>query len=139
MTFAGPRAFARHMLSRGIAAQPLLGGLNAFGGIAMEGVLYRSGEWQVELVALMPGAVVPKHRHMRVDSVDLALGGDGVVVVGNREMRQQRRGRAEANLLRIGKGAWHEGAAGENGALYLSFQQWDGNPGLISEDWHAWK
>jgi len=138
MNFAGPRAFAKHMLAEGVQARPFIGPLHAFGGIALEGVLFRDGSWQIELVTLFPHAVVPKHRHLRVDSVDLALGGDGVVIVGDRLMPPAKRGSLPANLLRIGRGIWHEGSVGANGAQYLSFQQWDGEPGLISEDWQAW-
>lgn len=138
MNFAGTRAFARHMLSKGVSAQPFVGGLHSFGGIALEGILFRDGPWQVEMVALFPNAVVPKHKHNRVDSFDLALGGGGLVIVENRVMPQERRGAMAANLLHIGRGKWHNGHAGPDGAIYLSFQHWEGEPSLISEDWQAW-
>jgi quercetin dioxygenase-like cupin family protein len=137
--FAGPRAFARHMLAGDrLQLRPLFDSAHAFAGIATESVVFREGCWQVELVAMLPGAVVPRHRHNRVDSVDLVLGGTGRGDVAGRPLGAPQRGRLAANLVRVPKGRWHGGQAGEQGVLYLSFQQWDGPPGLISEDWEAW-
>lgn len=146
MQFAGPRAFARHMLSTGFPMVPFLGmrtePAGHPGGRAMEGVLYRDGQWQIELVVLPPDCQVPRHRHLRFASADLALGGSGLVIVGERvvispEVHAQQRGRAISNLIRIERGEWHEGSSGSSGGIYLSFQQWYGPPSFIAEDWEA--
>lgn len=135
-SFAGPRAFARHMLQGDrLTLAPLPGSMRAFGGIAMECVLFRQSCWQVELITMLPGIQVPQHRHLRVRSADLALGGDGAGVIGGRPMGQGQRGGLCSNLLRIEKNVWHSGFAGPQGVMFLSFQQWDGPPALISDDW----
>lgn len=139
-TFAGPRAFARHMLKDDrLLLRPHVGDVAiapAPGGWAIECVLFREACWQVELVVLTPGVVAPRHRHNRVDSCDLLLAGrPSAITVGDviRAPAAQR-GSLAANLIRIGKGVWHSGEP-SNGAVYLSFQKWDGEPGVIGDDW----
>lgn len=137
-SFSGPRAFARHMLAGGrLTLNPVRGSIRAFGGIALECVVFKESCWQVELITMLPNVVIPRHKHMRVSSVDLALGlgDDGHGVVGNAPMPQVQRGSMLSNLLRIDKGAWHEGVVSSSGVMFLSFQQWDGEPALISQDW----
>lgn len=146
-SFAGPRAFARHMLATGFPMAPFIGGLHTApeghpGGRAMEGILFRNGPWQIELVIMPPHCQVQLHRHVGFESVELALGGTGTAFIDGRtvispEVRPEQRGRAISNLVRVGHGAWHEGFAGPNGAVFLSFQQWVGQPGFIADDWEA--
>lgn len=140
-TFAGPRAFARFMLRDDrLLIRPQLDSIAVFGGYAIEVVLFRQACWQVELITMLPGANVPMHRHMRVDSCDLMIGGTTAgVVIGGRAVKPFQRGPLASNLVRVGKGVWHGGQPEGNGAVYLSFQRWDGEPGLISEDWEAWQ
>jgi hypothetical protein len=139
-SFPGPRAFARHMLQEDrLFIRPELDSIAVFSGYAIELVLFREACWQVELITMFPGAVVPMHRHNRCNSVDLMLGGtSSTVVVDGRRVSPIRRGPLLANLVRVAKGAWHAGQPQERGAVYLSFQQWDGEPALISEDWEPW-
>jgi hypothetical protein len=140
-TFAGSRAFARYMLRDDrLLIRPRLNLITVFGEYAIEVVLFRESCWQVELITMLPGAVVPMHRHNRVDSCDLMLGGTtSDVVIGGKSVKPFQRGPITANLVRVGKGVWHHGQPEENGAVYLSFQRWDGEPGLISEDWEVWR
>lgn len=139
-SFPGPRGFARYMLDGDrLLIRPQLDSISIFGGYAIEVILFREACWQVELITMLPGVVVPKHRHNRVDSCDLMIGGTpGCVEIGERAISPLRRGSLAANLVRVGKGVWHHGKSGKSGAVYLSFQKWDGEPGLISEDWEAW-
>lgn len=142
-SFAGPRAFARHMLAVGFPMVPFIGGLRTApedhpGGRAMEGVVFREGPWQILLLVMPPNCQVQKHRHRRFASVELSLGGSGTAFVGDRvlTMPDKRRGTPEENLVRLGRGEWHEGFAGPDGSIFLSFQQWwDGPPAFISDDW----
>lgn len=116
--------------------RPELDSIYVFNNYAIEVVLFREACWQVELITMLPGAVVPLHRHNRVDSCDLMLGGTTTgVVIGRKAVSSIRRGSLAANLVRVGKGAWHGGKPDGKGAVYLSFQKWDGPAGVISEDW----
>ena len=138
-SFAGPRAFARHMLRDGrIPLRPLYDQVRVYGETTLESVLFRSSCWQVELIAAMPNADAPMHRHLRCSSADLLLNGTVLGTVGGRGFSPPR-GPLEAQLKTIGVGEWHGGAAGPGGFIYLSFQQWFGGaPLFISEDWEAW-
>lgn len=144
-SFAGPRAFARHMLATGFPMHPFIGGMRTApeghpGGRAMEGILFREGPWQILLLVMPPNCTVQKHRHGRFASAELSLGGGGTAFVANRVYvaPEVRRGSVDANVVCLARGEWHEGFAGPNGSIFLSFQQWfDGPPAFISDDWEA--
>lgn len=137
-SFAGPRAFARHMLREGrIALRPLYDQIMTYGGTTLESVLFRESCWQVELIAALPNAAAPMHRHLRCSSADLLLNGSVGGTVSGRGFNAPR-GPLQAQLKTIGIGEWHGGAAGPGGFIYLSFQQWVGEPTFISQDWEAW-
>ncbi len=136
-TFAGPRAFARHMLREGKWLRPIYDQIMTWNRSTMETVLFREGRWQVELIAAMPDASAPMHRHLRCASADLLLNGSVLGTVEGRGFSPPR-GQLAAQLKTIGKGEWHGGSAGSSGFVYLSFQQWDGEPTFISQDWEAW-
>lgn len=140
-SFAGPRAFARHMLADDrLRLRPLLDQMQSTEQWS-EMVLFRESCWQAALIIIRPNVLVPKHRHLRVASCDIGLGGSGLLtiepVMADRPADRPMRGPLAANLIRIPKGAWHGGPAGPQGGAFLSFQQWDGEPGFIAEDWEA--
>ena len=137
-SFAGPRAFARHMLREGrIELRPLYDHIMTYGNATLETVLFREGCWQVELIAALGNASAPMHRHLHCASADLLLNGSVSGAVNGRGFSPPR-GRLEAQLKTIGRGEWHGGAAGPEGFVFLSFQQWDAEPMFISQDWEAW-
>lgn len=137
-SFAGPRAFARHMLREDrLLLRPMYDQLMTYGGATLETILFRDGCWQVELIAAMPNADAPMHRHLRCASADLLLNGTVSGTVGGRGFSPPR-GPLQAQLKTIGIGEWHGGSAGPGGFIYLSFQQWQGKPDFISQDWEAW-
>lgn len=134
-SFSGPRGFARASLAHGIPWQPRTGLKWGFQGVG-ECILYRHGCWQIELMMLPPGNLIPRHRHRRVSSADLCLGGDDALcIIGGIERDNAMHGGVDANLLLLPKDVWHEGHSGEQGAVFLSFQQWTGPPGFIMDDW----
>lgn len=136
-SFSGPRAFARWMLIDGsMPIQNDLSRIRAFRGCATEVILFSESCWQVELICVYPGAVIPRHRHLRVDSCELAIGGSAIANIDGAVVNQVPRGRLCANLIRVPAGAWHGGIAGSQGVVWLSFQHWlDGVPGWITDDW----
>lgn len=137
-SFAGPRAFARHMLRDGrLDLRPLYDQIMTYNGTTLETILFRESCWQVELIAAMPNAGAPMHRHLRCASADLLLNGSVAGTVSGRGFAPPR-GPLPAQLKTIGVGEWHGGAAGPEGFVYLSFQQWQGEPTFISQDWEEW-
>ena len=137
-SFAGPRAFARYMLRDGrLDLRPMYDQIMTYNGTTLESILFRESCWQVELIACLPNASAPMHRHLRCSSADLLLNGSVGGTVGGRGFAPPR-GPLEAQLKTIGIGEWHGGSAGHEGFVYLSFQQWDGEPTFISQDWDEW-
>ena len=137
-SFAGPRAFARYMLRDGrIDLRPIYDQIMTYDGTMLESILFRESCWQVELIAAMPNASAPMHRHLRCSSADLLLNGSVSGTVSGRGFAPPR-GPLSAQLKTIGVGEWHGGSAGPDGFIYLSFQQWDGEPTFISQDWEDW-
>lgn len=135
MSFSGPRGFARAMLKSGIPWQPRTGLKWGFQGVG-ECILFREDCWQIELMMMPPGNDIPKHCHHRVSSADLCLGGaDSLAVIGQSPRQNVMRGSLSANLLLLPRDVWHEGHSGNEGAVFLSFQQWIGQPGFIMDDW----
>lgn len=136
-SFPGPRAFARWALKDGcVTLRPLYDQIATYNETTLETVLFREAGWQIELIAAMPNASAPMHRHLRCASADLLLNGTVSGTVEGRGFSPPR-GPLQAQLKTIGKGEWHGGAAGPVGFVYLSFQQWDGEPTFISQDWES--
>lgn len=137
MTWRSVKHFARDMLRDDrLLLRPRLDLISA-DDRATRLILFREGCWQVELVVFRPGAIVPAHRHDRVESLELGVADSGGWIrIGNRRGEHRAlRGPLAANLVPLGKGVKHEGAAGPKGSAFLSFQKWDGEPGFIHEDW----
>lgn len=140
-SFSGSRAFARHMLEGDrLKLTNGLGHVTCIQDFAVSTILFRESCWQVEMIVLLPLAKVLRHRHNHCDSCDLLLGGASQDIwVGNKNANTSRRGSLAANLIRVGKGVWHEGSPASTGSVYLSFQHWDHTPQLIVEDWESWQ
>lgn len=136
--FRSAKHFARFMLSGDrllLRPEPCLVHIDE---LATCIVLFRSGRWQVELLILRPGADVPKHRHDRVESVELRIGGSGHAEIGGRAVPERERRRSlAANLLSIPRGCPHVGKAGPKGTAFLSFQMWSGFADFVATDWVA--
>jgi quercetin dioxygenase-like cupin family protein len=123
------RAFARQMIRSGLPLAPT--GRLRISPKWTELVMYRDGPRQVELIIVQPGAAVPRHAHLRCDSVDFGLAGAGALEVAGHEFAFGAAGR----LLNIPRDVPHSGLAGQVGAAYLSFQVWQGEPAFIADDW----
>ena len=108
-------------------------------------VLHRDGCWQTELAVIRPGVVVPRHRHHTVESLDCVVGGSGSLTIlphcENLTISDLDvlPGPILHCLLRVPKAAWHGGRTFEYGAAFLSFQRWDTDARLITQDWEAWR
>lgn len=139
--FAGPRAFARYMLrDERLQIRPVQALQSMKTGMgATEVVLFREACWQVTLLVLEPNLLVPSHKHHRVDSVDLAIAGDGFANIGSTVRARAVSAAAGLALMsqlqRVPKGVAHGGSAGPVGGCFLSFQRWDGEPDSVMNDW----
>ena len=134
MDYPGVRTFARRMLAKGLPIQPDLSRILVMP-LGTECVIYRDAPWQISIVTMPPNTQIPRHRHNRMDSAELVLGGSGLANIDQRVAGATQRGNVAANLIRVPRGKWHEGHTGPNGCVYLSFQHWIGEPGHICEDW----
>ena len=96
--------------------------------------------YQVELIALFPGAVVPPHWHPHVETYETHYSGSGEAWLGapSRALPQPRlAGDPLLRRLRIAVGVPHGGRA-DGLTTALSLQRWEGKePSFISEDWEA--
>lgn len=142
--FPSVKAFARHMLRDDrLTLRPIPNGIwtpsshpSQPGQFGIACILFRSGCWQVELMAGLPFTQAPMHKHNRVDSVDLVLCGELTGSVAGRQIRKGR-GRLLANLMTIPAGIPHGGEATGAGVVFLSFQKWQGEPTFIGMDWES--
>lgn len=100
-----------------------------------EAILFRDGEWQAELVVVSANVSINRHRHNRASSIDCLLAGSINAVVGSRQFATVNSGELARNLFPVPRGIWHGGSSGSCGAVYVSFQQWDGPPAFLSDDW----
>lgn len=128
--------FARSMIADGRLLLRPLPEMQMFGR-CMEVILYRDGALQAELVAIPAGVSIGRHRHNRAASIDVMLAGSLDGFVGVHKVTGRNTGELERDLFPVPRGAWHGGSSGPSGVIYLSFQEWHGTPGFISEDWEA--
>lgn len=101
-------------------------------------ILFRAGNYQIELVILSPNQKVPPHRHLRCEGADVSLAGSGAFSIESRQFNfllSSGLHGVRPHLVR--RNEVHGGEAGPNGAAYLSFQEWIGTPGYIADDWEA--
>lgn len=93
-------------------------------------VLYREGRYQVELVLIAPGTIIPEHVHPDVESYEVALAGELEFYVDGRQTGYPRTARRDGCSRDLGKyvpvpaDAPHCGRAGAAGASFLSVQLW---------------
>lgn len=133
------RAYARRVLCSGLSPR-----LDLMRSTARwtELILHRDGHWQTELAVIHPGVLVPRHRHRLVDSLDVAVGGEGVFDVEPLIHRMRWGGSLPGSLIGSAVGiprlAWHGGSVGDQGGAFLSFQRWIGEAKHVTEDWEEW-
>jgi len=97
-------------------------------------LLYRKGQFQVQMFAVPEGTIIPEHTHPNVDSIEVYVGGninfshsgkytcpkeavfanDGPLKLSNR--RGER--------IRVRPNDLHGGIFGEGGGVFLSVQHW---------------
>lgn len=110
-------------------------------------ILYRFGEYQVQLFIFGPDMVIPAHRHPHVDSYEHYVSGQVYFHKGGKELLPRSafydKDGVAAPLLnsghrpevRVGPQDWHGAQIGPLGGSFLSIQKWNGPPGLVELDW----
>lgn len=137
-SFDNVKSFAAWMLLDGRLTLKLHPDLIRFDarGVA-EVVIFRDACWQAELIIAPPNTFIPSHSHSRVDSCELALGGEIDAVIGGHSFpRELQHTEMRKKLVRVPAGVKHGALVPATGFAWISFQHWlDGSPGWISEDW----
>jgi quercetin dioxygenase-like cupin family protein len=93
-------------------------------------VLYRNGQFQVELFIVQPNVEIVQHIHPNVDSYEVHLAGDinfycdGILY-------------NDGKPVRVTTNAWHGGFFGPQGGSFLSVQKWINgvSPKFVGDDW----
>lgn len=102
-------------------------------GTVKTGLVGRASPYQIELVSVLPGTVIPPHRHPDVDSIDILVSGDILIDVDGVTIAADYSSERRAEFLygkglRISSDAMHGGIAGNQGAFFLSCQRWKTPP-----------
>lgn len=90
-------------------------------------VLYRKGQFQVELFTTEPNQSVHRHRHPLTESYQITLAGD-LSSVANMTFIGEDKHYFMATM-HLPPTLWHKAHSGKRGASYLSIQKWlNGTP-----------
>lgn len=116
---------------------PVIGKVPFAGAVSMiENVtsilLYRKGQFQVQMFAVPEGTVIPEHTHPNVDSIEVYAGGNirfshsGKYVYREDELFRTERGLASRRglAIRVKPNDLHGGTFGAGGGVFLSVQHW---------------
>jgi len=97
-------------------------------------VLYRDGQYQVQLFIVKPNSEIPPHIHPNVDSYEVYLSGDINFMCNDKWFNQNKFG----SYIRVKENSYHGGKFGERGGCFLSVQKWLNGvePTSVGENWH---
>jgi hypothetical protein len=97
-------------------------------------LLYRKGQFQVQMFAVPEGTIIPEHTHPNVDSIEVYVGGNirfshsGKYVYGEEQLCAMNGPLACATkrgtTIRVHPNDLHGGVFGEGGGVFLSIQHW---------------
>lgn len=127
--------FCRNFLQK----MPVLGAVPFEGAVHMiqdvtSILLYRHGQFQVQLFAVPEGTIIPEHTHPNVDSIEVYMGGnihfshsgkymyDAASLVANSGPFKLAAKRGAT--IRVRPNDVHGGVFGEGGGVFLSVQHW---------------
>jgi quercetin dioxygenase-like cupin family protein len=96
-------------------------------------VLYRDGQYQVELLQVEPNSIIDEHIHPNVDSYEMYVAGDVNFTVNGISYPEQSLG----DNIRVFHDDWHGGVFGPMGGVFMSFQKWLNGvqPSSVGADW----
>ena len=93
--------------------------------------IFRSGNYQVELISVLPHTEVPNHVHPHMDSYEVYLGGDITFRVDGVSFIPTKVG----EHIRVKSDCPHGGTFGAAGGVFLSVQEWKDGPQSAGTDW----
>jgi hypothetical protein len=145
MTYNTVEEFAKWWLSHGCTIRPPFKNPVFTTDIAYSLVLFREGQYQVELYICKPNTSSPNHHHPGVDSFFVYLGGnleisfDGVLTQSLRDL--QKEGPNGRHFL-LGQFITHPSSTGhslevfDEGGAFLSFEKWNTQePSSVTVNW----
>ena len=96
-------------------------------------VLFRDGQYQVELFNVKPNSEIPSHNHPNVDSFEVFVGGDITFTCDDNTFTNLKLG----DSIRILPSSQHGGKFGKRGGCFISVQAWlnNINPKFVGDDW----
>jgi hypothetical protein len=109
-------------------------------------VLYRSGQFQVQLFLFPAGTVVKPHIHPNVDTIeshvsghyDFRVGGVSAIPLDHLQDRSGPASRWWGRGVRVRPTDWHDLTVFDTGACFLSFQHWlRSEPSSVGDDWNG--
>jgi len=109
-------------------------------------VIYRAGQFQVQMFVFPAGCVVPPHRHPGVDTIeahvaghyDFRVNGTSAIPLDHLHDRRGTVSRWWGRGVRVRPSDWHDLSVFETGACFLSIQHWlRGAPSSVGEDWEG--
>lgn len=105
-----------------------------FNGMLSGVVLFRQGQYQVQLFNVQPNCVIEPHIHPNVDSFEVFVGGDIDFMCDDVWYTQTLLG----DRIRVTPSSWHGGKFGPRGGCFLSIQKWQNGitPTSVGDDWH---
>lgn len=99
-------------------------------------VIYRKGQFQVEMIIVPPNSFIPEHVHPNIDSYEVSVGG-GLCLSRNGQWTVRETldldppspedpnlNRKRGGAIRVRPGDVHGGCFGHEGAVFYSVQHW---------------
>lgn len=97
-------------------------------------LLYRHGQFQVQMFAVPEGTIIPEHTHPNVDSIEVYVGGNihfshsgkyafapETVTANSGPLKTAAK---RGTMIRVRPNDVHGGVFGEGGGVFLSVQHW---------------
>ena len=115
--------------------RPPIGDIINVDGRFTEIILYRDGQFQVQLVIAQPLSEIPDHIHPGVDSFEVYMSGDLRFRRDDEAFHPQEPG---VSCLRVLPDSYHGATVGPRGGTFLSIQHWTNpkrQPSFISHEW----
>lgn len=138
--------FAMWWLNYGLHNPPQFGYPLDFNGNLHGVVLYRDGQYQVQLFTVAPHSKIIEHRHPNVDTYELFFSGEFYFTInGKKQFRLDSCLHENPNGIppfcgwasHIGPEDWHSGVFGAMGGCFISIQRWLNGvpPTSVGHDW----